>query len=150
MTATPAPFSVGTDLVWVPRFRKICAADQGFLDGVFTEREVAPCRTRRGGWRFESLAARFAAKEAVLKALRIGLYDAEGGDLREIEVLTAPEGYPYLELTGPYAVAAARRALTAWAVSLSHTGEYAVAYVVGHGVPARPAGVPAGAPDAAR
>jgi holo-[acyl-carrier protein] synthase len=125
--------SVGTDLVWLPRLERLCAAEPDFVASIFTERELAACRTAQGGLRIASLAARFAAKEAVLKALRLGLFDAAGGDLRCIEVLTAPAGYPYLHLSGPYRAVADGRALTAWSVSLSHTHEYAVAYVVGHG-----------------
>ncbi|HEX3002781.1 MAG TPA: holo-ACP synthase [Angustibacter sp.] len=97
-----------------------------YLDRLFTDHEQQACAgpPRR---RAESLAARFAAKEATVKALRL----ADGpGDWRAIEVRRRPGGWPELVLTGAPAEAAARAGVDDLAVSLSHEGDTAVAMVM--------------------
>ncbi len=78
---------LGTDLVDVPRFRRV--ADRygdHFLESLFSPAEIAWCRRRRRPW--EHLAARFAAREAVLKALGTGL--TGGMSWKDIEVVPRP------------------------------------------------------------
>jgi holo-[acyl-carrier protein] synthase len=134
----------GVDIVEVARVRD--AAERWgarFLRRVFTPGELADCDAGGPAPRFESLAARWAAKEAVAKALGVGLsglgagVSAPGAPLHfhEIEVARAPDGRPELRLHGGAADAAAARGIAQLALSLSHTAEHAVASVVGIGGP---------------
>ena len=127
----PAPARVlrhGIDLVHVPRLREVMEGNPVFEARVFTAGERAYCRGKADP--YPHFAARFAAKEAVLKALRRGL-SAEGSDgrLLEIEVVRA-HGAPRLATTGLAARLVARAGGEAPALSLSHAGEYAMASVV--------------------
>jgi holo-[acyl-carrier protein] synthase len=114
---------VGIDIIEVERIRRAVARwGRRFLERVYTAGELELCAARP-----TSLAARFAAKEAVMKALG-------GHELgwREIEVLSGPQGEPVLYLHGR----ADRRAQelgTRLSVSLSHCREYAIAAAVGQG-----------------
>jgi holo-[acyl-carrier protein] synthase len=126
----PAPGNVrgmGVDLAQIPRFRRAVERwDDRFLRKVFTDDEIAYCRGRRDP--IPHLAARFAAKEAALKALGTGL--ALGTRWREVEVRRAPGQAPTLTLSGRcQALAAARGADTAL-LSLTHDGDYALAQVL--------------------
>ncbi len=96
-----------------------------FLDRVFTPAEQAHCAGRAA-----SLAARWAAKEAVSKALGCGIGDV---GWREIEVVAGPRGAPALQLHGGAARLAAEQGLRQWAVSVSHDGGLAIAFVVATG-----------------
>ena len=112
--------SVGVDIIEVGRIqRAIGRWGERFLVRVFTPAELELCQKKPA-----SLAARFAAKEAVMKAL--------GGAQRwqEIEVLRGPAGEPRLRLLGR-ARARARRLGLELVVSLSHCREYAIASVIG-------------------
>jgi holo-[acyl-carrier protein] synthase len=97
-----------------------------FLDRVFTAGEQAHCGD--GAAADQRYAARFAAKEACLKALGTGL--AQGATLRDVEVLSAPTGQPSLRVTGRAGELLAARGVRATHVSLSHEREYALAFVV--------------------
>jgi holo-[acyl-carrier protein] synthase len=94
-----------------------------FLKRVYTAEEVAFCHGR-----VHELAARFAAKEAVMKALGTG---ARGLAWREIEVLPNHRGKPLVYLYGRAKERAERIGMMGMDVSLSHSREYAVAFVVG-------------------
>lgn len=93
---------------------------------VFTDGELTYCRAQRRPW--PHLAARFAAKEAVLKALSTGL--SGGMQWRDIEIGRDPAGTPRLRITGVTGEALARQRLRAASVSLSHARSMAVAVVV--------------------
>ena len=116
----------GVDLIEVERIREVIArhGDQ-FLGRVFTETELRECSGRA-----ESLAARFAAKEAVAKALGTGI-----GDLgwHDIEVRGNELKAPRLFLHGIGQTLADDLGVRNWSLSLSHTHEHAVAFVVGLG-----------------
>lgn len=114
--------SVGIDIIEIERIRR--AVDRWgwrFLERVYTLEEIELFAAFPA-----SLAARFAAKEAVMKAL--------GGRMgwREIEVLRGPRGEPVLRLHGR-ALRRAQELGTRLTVSLSHSREYAIASVVGQG-----------------
>ena len=94
-----------------------------FLERVYSPVEAAFCRGR-----VHELAARFAAKEAVMKALGTG---ARGVAWREIEVLPNRRGKPLVYLHGRARERAERIGLEGLDVSMSHSREYAVAFVVG-------------------
>ena len=113
---------VGIDVVQVDRLARALARTPRLADRLFTAGEQASTRT-------ESLAARFAAKEAVAKAL-----GAPGG-LRwtDAEVVSEPSGRPRLVLHGGVAEEAAAQGITSWHLSLSHDGGVATAVVVAEG-----------------
>ena len=115
---------VGIDVVPVGRFREAIERTPALVARLFTDAEVT---TGTGHPRSaESLAARFAAKEAVAKALGGG-----GGMLwTDAEVMTDDVGRPALVVRGTVAERAARLGVTAWHVSLSHDGGVAAATVI--------------------
>ncbi len=118
----------GVDLVELPRVeRAVTRYGERFLERVFTPAELV--YTRR---RLPELAARFAAKEAVSKALGVGMrmLARDGIGWRDVEVLGDWRGRPEVYLHGRAAERAAALGLTEWAISLSHTREYAIAFVV--------------------
>ncbi len=116
---------VGIDVVQVARLERALARTPRLAERLFTAGEqVTPEQgvARRG----ESLAARFAAKEAVAKAL-----GAPGGlRWRDTEVVSEPSGRPRLVLHGGVAEQAAAQGITAWHLSLSHDGGLATAVVI--------------------
>ncbi len=115
---------VGIDVVPVERFAEALRRTPSLAARLFTADEQV---TESGGKRTaESLAARFAAKEALAKAL-----GAPGGMLwTDAEVITDPYGRPHLEVRGTVADRAASLGITRWHVSLSHDGGIASATVI--------------------
>ena len=113
----------GVDLIEVERVvDAINRHGERFLRRIYTSTELEECAGR-----VESLAARFAAKEAVAKALGRGIGDV---GWQEIEVIGNSNKAPQLHLHGEAARFARELGLTIWSVSLSHTREYALAFVV--------------------
>jgi holo-[acyl-carrier protein] synthase len=117
---------LGTDLVEVGRLEDATRRHPGFLERVFTPAEMEYCDSQHR--RYEGYAARFAAKEAFLKALGSGLRD--GIAWQDMEVLRHDDGRPELVLRGRARELAAERGVVRSLVSLSHTRKYAVAVVV--------------------
>lgn len=115
---------LGLDAVEVDRFRRVLARTPGIAERLFTEGE------RAYGDRFADpaprLAARFAAKEATMKALGVGL---GAFDFRDVEVCSAPGGQPSLRLTGRALALAGERGVTSFRVSITHTDAMAEAVV---------------------
>ena len=117
---------VGTDLVHVPRLADAMARHAGFAARLFTSAEIAYCeRHREPAPRY---AARFAAKEAVLKALGTGL--GRGMRWLDVEIVAAPSRQPLVRLHGEVAARARALGVAEVEVSLSHDGEYALAFAV--------------------
>ncbi|SDF89453.1 holo-[acyl-carrier protein] synthase [Blastococcus aurantiacus] len=119
---------IGIDVVPVERFAASLVRTPGLRDRLFTSAEQ---HTPSGAPRTaESLAARFAAKEALAKAL------GAPGDLRwhDAEVIVGDRGRPHLEVRGSVAGRAAQLGVSGWHVSLSHDGGIASAVVVAEGV----------------
>lgn len=117
---------IGTDLLDVSRMEEeLRSGGAGFREAVFTPGESAYCGAKR--YPARHFAARFAAKEALLKALP-GAGPAP--PLREIEVQSDPEGRPSLVLHGRARERAARLGVARIFLSLSHTGGVAAAQVV--------------------
>lgn len=116
----------GVDLVPVARIDRLIREQPDILASVFTERELDYCAGKRR--RTEHLAARFAAKEAVLKALGTGI----GRDMAwtDIEVVKDLTGRPTPRLHGATAALATRLGVQSLDVSLSHTTELAIAQAV--------------------
>ena len=114
----------GVDIIEVPRVRRVAERYRDrFYRRVYTEAERAYCRGRA-----PQLASRFAAKEAVMKALGTGI---RGVRWRDIEVVRQRGRAPTIHLHGTALARAERLGISHLAVSLSHSKEYAVAFVVG-------------------
>ena len=117
----------GVDLCEVPRIEAAVARyGSRFLERIFTAREIAYADRKAN--RFERYAARFAAKEAGMKALGTGWN--HGVRWRDIEVSRQPGGRPTITFHGKAAEFAARLGAAHVALSLSHTAEQAIAQVI--------------------
>jgi holo-[acyl-carrier protein] synthase len=118
---------VGIDAVEVERFRAVLARRTGFVERVFTaaEREEAAARQDP----VPGLAARFAAKEAVMKSLAVGL---GAFDFADVEVVRGDGGAPALTVTGRAAALAEERSVAGWHISLTHTASMAMATAVAY------------------
>jgi len=116
---------IGVDIIEISRIGEaISNWDGHFLNRVYSNAELAQCESRTS-----SLAARFAAKEAVIKALGSGLIES---GWKDIEVLSHQDGSPYIKLHGNVLEKANHLGLRDFAVSLSHCREYAVAMLVSY------------------
>lgn len=116
----------GVDFILVVRIEETVARfGARFLDRVYTQGELAYCAGRPA-----QLASRWAAKEAVAKALGVGIGDVMW---REIEIINTSRGAPTVALHGAAAKLAESRGLHEWAVSLTHDDGRAVAMVVATG-----------------
>ena len=118
---------VGIDAVDVQRFRTVLARRRRFAARVFTAAERAEAATRHDP--VPGLAARFAAKEAVMKSLSVGL---GAFDFADVEVVRGEGGAPALQVTGRAATLAAERAVAGWHISLTHTAVTAMAIAVAY------------------
>jgi len=115
---------IGIDIVEIPRFDATITRQPAMVDRLFTAREQV---TDEGHPRTPtSLAARFAAKEAVAKALGA----PQGMQWHHCEVVGDSDGRPRLVLTGTVAEQSAAQGVTDWHLSLSHDGDLAIAYVI--------------------
>ena len=123
---------IGIDVCEIARLRRALSGPAGgrFRARVFTDAEQAYCEARQRG-RFASYAARFAAKEAAMKALGTGW--ANGIGWRDIEVVRDADDRPTLVLHGAAAALARRHGMRRWLVALSHDGGAAIASVVVEG-----------------
>ena len=120
-----AVIGIGIDAVDVPRFRATLARTPSFRDRVFTDQELIPLADRRDP--VPSLAARFAAREAVMKAMGVGL---GAFDFHDVWVDRLDSGRPVLQVSGRADALARERGIGSWHLSLTHTDELAIAYVV--------------------
>ncbi len=117
----------GVDITEVMRVQEaIERFGERFLRRVFTPAEVAYCSSKRN--KIERLAARFAAKEAALKALGTGL--RHGITWQQVEVRRQPGSRPTIAFSGVAAQYAARLGVKHVSLSLSHTAEQAIAMVI--------------------
>jgi holo-[acyl-carrier protein] synthase len=117
-------YYIGTDIIEVGRIRE--AIDnwrERFLNRIYTPAELELCGNRP--WR---LAARFAGKEAVMKALGTGV---RGIRWKEIEILAESSGKPVVHLHGKAKKRADYLSLSNIAISLSDSKEYAIAFAIG-------------------
>lgn len=109
---------IGVDLVDIPRFERSIERTPRLLDRLFSPAER--------GLRPHSLAARYAAKEALIKALG----GSDGVHWTDIEVASEPSGKPVFALSGSTAAVVAARGISALHLSLSHDAGLATAYVI--------------------
>jgi len=132
VAANHSALTTGVDIVEISRIARVMAQfGERFLERVYTPAEV-----RLAAGRPAELAARFAAKEAVAKALGVGMkmLSATGIGWRDVEVLSRPSGQPTLTLRGQAKTLAEEQGWTEWAISLSHDGGIAIAFVVALGM----------------
>jgi len=125
--SAPAITCVGLDLVQISQIASsVERFGRRFLDRIFTPRELRYCLADPGTSAMR-LAARFAAKEATRKVLRV---DSEGVGWRSIEVRRSPAGWCELALHGDAGALARRKGFVAFSVSLTHEADCAGAVVV--------------------
>jgi holo-[acyl-carrier protein] synthase len=118
---------IGLDLVEVKRMRaSVRRSGERFSKRVFTPEEIAYCAGRAR--KFEHLAARFAAKEAALKALGTGI--TGWASMQEVEVVHDAAGRPEIRLSGGVLRRARSLGVTATHLSISHTERIAAAMVI--------------------
>jgi holo-[acyl-carrier protein] synthase len=116
--------TIGIDIIEISRLKKaIAQRGEDFLQRIYTDAELKLYR-----WQLPSLAARFAAKEAVIKALG---KPTTGARLKDIEILADAKGKPLVKLHGEAQSQAQALGLDKIAVSLSHSKEYAIAVAIG-------------------
>lgn len=113
------------DIVEVSRIKKAILSEH-FVERVFTAAEIDYCRSR-GQQAAQSFAARFAAKESILKAFGTGL---RGGRLTDMEILPDDLGCPKVKITGYFASLAEEKGVKNIWLSLTHTKEYGAAQCV--------------------
>ena len=119
--------AIGIDIIEVARIREVLARTPRFRERVFTAAERVYCDSR-GAVAAQHYAARFAAKEAALKALQTGW---RGGiSWQDVEVASRESGAPYLVLHGPVLELFNTSGATAAHLSISHTTEHAIAQVI--------------------
>ena len=115
---------IGVDIIEIDRVRQVIERwGDKFLHRVYTDAELGLYRGKP-----ESLAARFAGKEAVVKTLGTG---EQGIGWRDIEILAEPGGRPLVNLYGQASERANDLGLKGLTISLSHSRDYAIAFVVG-------------------
>lgn len=119
--------STGVDIVEISRVRKAANKWKGkFLNRIFTDTELKYVKGKK--FLYQHLAARFAAKEAVLKAF--GDSSINDMEWKNIEIINNKDGKPIVKLVGKARQAMVKRKISEVAVSLSHTKNYAVASVI--------------------
>ena len=116
---------IGSDIIHIPRVAR-AIENERFLQRVYTARECAYAKSRGRGMA-ASLAARFAGKEAVLKAFGTGLRD---GKLTDVEILPDALGAPVAHWGGYFAARAEEMGVERVLVTLSHERDYAIAYCI--------------------
>lgn len=118
------PTAIGIDLVEVEPVRQLIEAGGPFFaNAAWTNRE-----RREASGQPEALAGKWAAKEAVMKALQRGIGDI---DPKDVEIITGPSGAPHVELHRSARSTAKSRRITAWSVSVTHEGGWAAAIALG-------------------
>ena len=120
--------TTGAVILFIPRVTEaIERFGERYLQRIYTPSELAYCRGR-----VPELAVRFAAKEAVSKALGVGMriLASEGIYWHDAEIVNDSLGKPNVHLHGKALIRAQALSLTQWSVSLTHEREYAVAFVV--------------------
>lgn len=117
----------GIDLVKVERIEKIIKRwGNSFTSRIFTSLEGEYCEKKKNN-KYQSYAGKFAAKEALLKSLGLGL---KGANWKEIEVRNDELGQPIIDISGKLKNIASAKGVHKYFVSISHTNEYAIAQVI--------------------
>ncbi|MEI7981167.1 MAG: holo-ACP synthase [Bacteroidota bacterium] len=119
-------YGIGTDIIEVNRIQKIMERDTGFRDKIFTAVEIEYCETKKN--KYQHYAARFSAKEAMLKAIGTGW--RFGIRFADMEVYHDELGKPYIRVFGKAKEWTEQLAISKIHVSLSHVKEMATAIVI--------------------
>ena len=125
--------SVGVDMIEVERIKRALEdvkIGRRFRDRVYTAKEIRYCE-KKGRGRYQSYAGRFAAKEAIMKALGKGWGSKVSWS--DIEVLPAPGGKPEVYLHHKTSAWARELKIHSFSLSITHTQDYAMAYVIAQG-----------------
>ena len=119
----------GVDIVEINKFKKVFLKNKDFLQDIFTEKERDYCLSRKDP--YQHFAGRFAAKEACMKALGIGL-SGTGIDhtFQEIETLPQSSGKPKLSVNGWAEKISKKRNIEQFTISISHSAKYVVATAI--------------------
>ena len=121
----------GIDLVKIERIEKIIKKwGNNFTSRVFTLLEREYCEKKKGN-KYQSYAGKFAAKEALLKALGLGLKEA---NWKEIEIKNDELGQPIIDTSGKLKKIVSGKGVCKYFISISHTKDYAVAQVILEGL----------------
>ena len=114
---------IGIDIVEVSRIEQVAREHEQFLTRVYTDHEITYCTKKKN--KYQHFAARFAAKESVLKALGVGW----GRDIKwtDVEVVNDPLGRPQINAYGGVKKLMEQKGISEILVSLSHVSDYAVA-----------------------
>ncbi|MBA7498205.1 Holo-[acyl-carrier-protein] synthase [subsurface metagenome] len=121
----------GIDLVKIERIEKIIKKwGDNFIFRIFTSLEREYCEKKKGN-KFQSYAGKFAAKEALLKALGLGLREA---NWKEIEIKNDELGQPIIDTSGKLKNVASAKGVSKYFISISHTKEYAIVQVILEGL----------------
>ncbi len=120
-------YGIGTDIIEVERIKSAIKKNSGFLKRVYTGNEIDYCNRKNKG-KFQSFAARFAAKEAVAKSLAEGV--SKNISLKEIELSNTDAGAPFIKLYGKTYQFSGKLKIKEIKVSVSATENFAVAYAV--------------------
>lgn len=120
---------IGTDIVEITRIRKATERSPRFWSRILTPGEEAYCRRKKDG--IPSLAGRFAAKEAILKCLGLGLSQLSWHDM---EILPGENGCPQVSCSAVLQKVMAARGVNEIKVSISHSRDYAMAVAIGEGL----------------
>jgi len=127
---TTSVIGIGVDAVDIDRFARMLERTPSTRDRIFTIEEMN--HAARFANPIPNLAVRFAAREATMKALGVGL---GAFDLHDVWIRNEASGRPILEVEGQAQTLAREAGITRWSVSLTHTDTVAIAYVVASGVP---------------
>ena len=120
-------FNVGVDIIEVDRIRKAAENTPGFLERVFTDKEIDYC-LKKNKVKYQNFAARFAAKEAVAKSLMQGM--GKYVSFREIEIHNRKNGAPYVQLHSSTLQYSRKIRIKEIKISLSATEKMATAFAV--------------------
>ena len=117
---------IGVDIVEIDKIEESIKSNDDFLSRIYTDHEIAYCEKKR--YKYEHYAGRFAAKEALFKALN--LTSINQMTWSEVEIRNSRSGKPKIMLTGSMKRIAREKGLTDIRISLSHCRTHAVAYVI--------------------
>jgi holo-[acyl-carrier protein] synthase len=117
---------VGTDIIEVKRIERLLSKQERFKERIFTQGEIEYCEQKKNN--VQNFAARFAVKEALLKAIGTGW--REGVTFKEIEVLNNDKGKPELVLSGTVKRITEEMGVTNIQVSISHLKDLAIGMVI--------------------
>ncbi len=121
-------FRTGVDMVYIPRMQRLADSSENALKRIFTPQELSYCTRSDGTYHFDRLAARFAAREAVLKAIGTGF--ATGLGVSDISVAKGDRGEPIAVLSAGAEELFRQMGGAEISISLTHENEYACAFAI--------------------